>query len=171
MTKTRVTIAKPTPHTRAISAVIVRDVVSSDRAIPLTIVVDVATDTPGTRASMSAATASTSLPGATLTMTEEMMWPVSRVVYLLSPLSSDESMRIRAVSKLAYTALSRLDPVGSNWATTRSLLPKSEKFSGLATPTFAPTITSISPRPASPSVSAIHGWTVKSVAGSKAMTW
>ena len=50
MTKTRVTIAKPTPHTRAISAVIVRDVVSSDRAIPLTIVVDVATDTPGTRA-------------------------------------------------------------------------------------------------------------------------
>ena len=80
-------------------------------------------------------------------------------------------MRMRAVSKLAYTALSSVDPVVSNWATTRSLLPNSEKFSGSATPTFAPTMTSMSPRSKSPTVSEIHGWMVKSVAGSNAMTW
>ena len=171
MTKINVIIARPTPHTSATSTVTVREVASSERAMPLTIVVEVVTFTPGTFARMSAATASTSRPGATLTMTEEMMWPVSRVVYLLRPLSREESMRMRAVSKLAYTALSSVDPVVSNWATTRSLLPNSEKFSGSATPTFAPTMTSMSPRSKSPTVSEIHGWMVKSVAGSNAMTW
>ena len=157
MTKTRVIITSPMPHTATIRALTVREVASREAAMPLTIVVEVVTETPGTRASMSAATASTSLPGATLTMTEEMMWSVSRLVYLFSPFSSEESMRMRAVSKVVYTALSRLEPVVSNWATTRSLLPKSEKFSGSATLTFAPTMTSMSPSSTFPAVSEIHG--------------
>ena len=107
----RVIITKPTPHTSAIKVVTVREVLSNDREIPLTRVVEVATDTPGTRAAMSEATALTSLPGSTLTMTEEIMWSVSRLVYLLRPFSNEESMRILAVSKLAYTALSRVEPV------------------------------------------------------------
>ena len=99
MTKIRVIMSSPTPQTRAMRVTTVRDVASRLCAMPLTMRVEVVTLTPGTLRSMSAATASMSRPGATLTMTEEMMSSVSRLVYLLSPLRSEESMRIFAVSK------------------------------------------------------------------------
>ena len=76
-----------------------RDVASRDWAMPLTSFVEVATETPGTCSRICAATASASYPGATLTMTEEMMRSVSSVEYLLSPLRREESMTFFAVSK------------------------------------------------------------------------
>ena len=98
-TNNRVIMSRPTPHATPMRTVTVRDVESSDCAIPLTILVEVATATPGTCCWICAATASASYPGFTLTMTEEIMRSVSSVEYLLRPLRSEESMTFFAVSK------------------------------------------------------------------------
>ena len=161
----------PTAQAIAMRAMTVRDASSRVRAIVPTMAVEVTAATPGTCSSIAAATDAGSSPPRTRTSTDEITEAGSRSVYLLSPLLSELSMRTRAVSKSVYTALSRADPVGANWATTRRDWSKILKSPSSYTVTLLPTTTSMGPRRTSRSVSSIHGWTVKSLPGSKAMTW